>query len=68
MVVAAESGKNYLGQWIGEERALSGDYHEAFGKPMPKIIGIAILADSDDTLSTTTAAIDDISIGWKEGK
>ncbi len=61
-IVVVESSRQDLGKWKSEKRSLPQDYQDAFGKHMPKVIGVAVLADTDDTASTTTAAIDNIEI------
>lgn len=60
-IISVESGNTHLGHWKKEIRNITKDYQKAFEDPTPKIIGIAIIADTDDTASSTMAAIDDIT-------
>ena len=47
--IVASSGSDKAGQWVTVQRNVSSDYREAFGDPVPRITGIAIATDSDDT-------------------
>lgn len=62
MMIAAQSGNASAGQWIAERRNLVQDYRDAFGRPPPPIIGIAIMTDTDNTGEETTAYYGDIAL------
>ena len=47
--IVASSGSDKAGQWVTVQRNVSTDYREAFGDPVPRITGVAIATDSDDT-------------------
>lgn len=60
-MVVASSGAGQAGQWITVERNVKDDYREAFGEPVPRITGIAIATDSDNTGASSVAWYGDIS-------
>ncbi len=51
MMVVVGSGGARSGQWIEYERNLLADYRRLFRREPPRIDGIAIMTDSDDTAS-----------------
>lgn len=47
-LLVLESGNGKAGQWVAEERDVSADWQRVFpGKPMPKIVGLGVMTDSD---------------------
>jgi uncharacterized protein YndB with AHSA1/START domain len=47
-IFVLESGDAKAGQWISEERDVTADWQKVFGdRRMPKIVGIALMTDSD---------------------
>jgi hypothetical protein len=48
-MVVVESGEDNLGKWVTYERNIYNDYLEIYGVEPPKIEGVAIMTDSDDT-------------------
>lgn len=64
-LVVAESGKRNLNQWVQEERNIYEDYKRAFGRNPGYVGAIAIMTDSDNTLSTAEALYADIKVGYK---
>jgi hypothetical protein len=48
-VIVAGSGRERLGRWIEVERNVAEDYRAAFGTAPPKVTGIVIASDSDNT-------------------
>jgi len=56
-----ESGKARLHQWMTEERNVYEDYKEAFGREPPRISGVAIMVDTDNTGESATAYFGDIT-------
>jgi hypothetical protein len=45
-----ESGGTRVGQWLAEERDVTADWQRAFpGKPMPKVVGLGLMTDSDSS-------------------
>ena len=60
-MVVASSGAGRVGQWVTVERNVSDDYRVAFGEPVPRITGVAIATDSDDTGERSLAWYGDIA-------
>lgn len=60
MMIAVESGKDKIGQWVTYRRNLLADYRRAFGSEPPMISGIAIMTDTDGTGESATAFYGDI--------
>lgn len=59
-MIVIESGTEKVGQWVTEERNVFEDYQKIFGEPPPKISGIAIMTDTDNTKESTIAYYGDI--------
>ena len=49
--IVVRSGVDDLGKWITERRNVLEDYRRVFGTEAPKVGGIALMIDTDDTLS-----------------
>jgi Protein of unknown function (DUF3047) len=60
MMLAVESGQEKAGQWVIEERNIVDDYRMLFGEDPPKVGGIAIMTDTDDTGGNAQAWYDDL--------
>jgi len=67
-IIVAESGKNKLGEWVFEERNIYEDYRKAFGKKAGRVGAIAIMTDTDNTMSTAEAAYKGLKVGYKNEK
>lgn len=59
-MVVIESGDTRLNEWITEERNVYEDYKKAFGEDPPKISGVAIMTDTDNTKESAVAYFGDI--------
>ncbi len=59
-MIVIESGDSHLNEWITEERNVYEDYKTAFGKEPPKISGVAIMVDTDNTKERAVAYFGDI--------
>ena len=63
-MVVVESGDARAGRWVDESRDIAGDYRAAFGTrwpgPLPKVSGIAVSADTDQTAESVTAWFGDV--------
>jgi hypothetical protein len=47
-IFVLESGNSKAGQWVSEERDVTADWEKVFpDRPMPKIIGLGVMTDSD---------------------
>jgi hypothetical protein len=62
MMVAVNSGADNTGEWVTVERDIVADYQKAFGKKPPKLVGVAIMSDSDNTGESATAWYGDVSL------
>ena len=60
IMIVIESGKTRLDEWIIEERNVYEDYKKAFGGNPPKISGVAIMTDTDNTKESAVAYFGDI--------
>ncbi|GAP65553.1 hypothetical protein MBSD_n0843 [Mizugakiibacter sediminis] len=60
--IVLESGDAHAGRWRRERRDLAADYRAAFGKPAPRVIGIAVASDTDNTQSVATAWFGDLEL------
>ncbi len=58
--IVASSGEQQVGQWVSVERNVADDYREAFGEPVPRITGVAIATDTDNTGEESVAWYGDI--------
>jgi hypothetical protein len=67
-MIVIESGKTRLNEWITEERNVYEDYMKAFGENPPKISGVAIMTDTDNTKESAIAYFGDIVFKKKEVK
>lgn len=59
-VVAVESGDELAGRWTDEQRDLYGDYRRLFKDEPPKVTGVAVMTDSDNTKERATGWYGDI--------
>lgn len=54
-MIVASSGNEQAGKWVEVRRNVVDDYRAAFGEPVPRITGVAIATDTDDTQARSTA-------------
>lgn len=58
-----ESGNGKAGQWLAEERNLTADWKRAFpGLPMPKVVGLGVMTDSDSLGQKLSGAYADLEL------
>lgn len=62
MMVAVNSGVTNTGEWVTVERDIVADYRKAFDREPPKLVGVAIMSDSDNTGASATAWYGDVSL------
>lgn len=62
MMVAVNSGTANTGEWVTVERDIVADYRNAFDREPPKLVGVAIMSDSDNTGASATAWYGDVSL------
>ncbi len=58
--IVLQSGDEHAGQWINEKRDFVADYLKFFGKKPKKVSAFAVMVDTDNTDSKTTAWFDDM--------
>lgn len=59
-MIVVESGDQHVGTWRDEKRNLYTDYLAAFGEEPPRVSGVAIMTDTDNTGETAIAYYGDI--------
>jgi hypothetical protein len=62
MMFAVDSGNELAGKWVTHTRNYVDDYRTAFGEEPPKVGGIAIMTDSDNTGETAVGYFGDIDV------
>ena len=66
-MVALRAGDDRARQWVEEARDIEADFRAAFGDaagaPVPRVTGLAISSDTDQTLESVTAWFGDLSLG-----
>lgn len=67
-MIAVQSGNDLAGEWQKQKQNIYEDYKKAFdGEEPPKITGIQIMTDSDDTESSARAWYGEITIRKENG-
>ena len=62
MMIAVNSGTANTGEWVTVERDIVADYRKAFDREPPKLVGVAIMSDSDNTGASATAWYGDVRL------
>ena len=62
-IVVVRSGPGEAGRWVSETRDLYEDYRRIVGGEPPRIAGIAVMTDTDDTGERAVAFYDAITLG-----
>ncbi|MGM0768348.1 MAG: DUF3047 domain-containing protein [Pseudomonadota bacterium] len=62
MMIAVTSGEDNAGEWVTVERDIVADYRAAFGEEPPRLRGVAIMSDSDNTGESATAWYGDLTL------
>jgi len=57
-----------VGDWVAEERNVYDDYRRAFGKEPPRVSGVAIMTDTDNTKERATAYYGDLVFAREQAK
>ena len=65
-MIVVESGTTKLNEWQSYRRNVYEDYKQAFGEEPPKVSGIAIMTDTDNTGESATAFYGDIRLRKSE--
>jgi hypothetical protein len=61
-LIVLESGAASAGRWLDERRDVAADFRAAFGRPAPKVTGIAAGNDTDQTGESATAWFGDFRL------
>lgn len=67
-MVAVESGEAKVGQWVCEERNIYEDYQTLFGEAPPRLSGVAVMTDTDNTGESASASYSDLVLHSKTNK
>ena len=67
-MVVASSGAAQVGQWVSLQRNVAEDYRRAFNTDPPRIIGVAVSVDTDNTGESTTTWFGDITFVAKPAR
>lgn len=59
-MIVVEQGAERAGQWVAMQRDVAADFEQVFGEPAPRIVGIAVSADTDNTGESVTTLFGDI--------
>lgn len=65
-LIVAESGKKNPDEWVFTERNIYEDYRRAFGKNPTWVGAIALMTDTDNTVSSAETLYTDIKVGYKK--
>ncbi len=60
-MIVVDSGNAHAGQWRQVQRHIGQDWAEAFGGPVPRVSGIALGCDTDNTGDNTVAWFGDLA-------
>lgn len=58
--LVVEGGPRNLGQWLSYERDIRADFEQAFGEAPQTLIGVALMSDTDNTRSRSSAWYGDV--------
>lgn len=61
-MIVVDSGDERAGQWQSVERDVAADFERVFGEPAPRIAGVVVGADTDNTSGRVTAWFGDLSL------
>ncbi|MEK6732008.1 MAG: DUF3047 domain-containing protein [Candidatus Omnitrophota bacterium] len=64
-LIVAESGRKNMNKWVFEERNIYEDYKKCFKGTPPAVGAIALMTDTDNTLSTAETSYKNIRVGYK---
>lgn len=67
-MIVVESGSVHLNRWRMHRRNIIDDFRRAFGKNPPRLSGVAVMTDTDNTGESATAWYGDIVFSMKTEK
>lgn len=59
-MIVVERGAERAGEWVEMRRDVAADFEKVFGEPAPRIVGVAVSADTDNTGESVTTLFGDI--------
>lgn len=65
-MLVVESGPTHVDQWREAHRNLYDDYRRLFGGEPPRLVGVAVMTDTDDTRERAEAWYDAITLRPRE--
>ena len=65
--IVVDSGAAQLNNWRYHERDIVRDFERAFGEPPGRLIGVALMTDSDNTASSASAAYGELVLTRRSG-
>ena len=65
--IIARSGCRQDANWVAERHELSRDFARAFQEPMPDVVGLAVMTDTDDTEGQAIAWYRDVVLHLQTG-
>jgi hypothetical protein len=65
-MVVVDSGPEHAGEWVEVRRDVAADFRAAFGEAPPRITGIAVSADTDNTGERATTLFGDLRFSPRE--
>jgi len=66
-LIIVESGMDNIDKWVFEKRNIYEDYKASFGSPPRSNVGaIALMTDTDNTLSTAEALYKNMKVGYRD--
>lgn len=60
--IVVQSGNAHAGSWQSQQRDLATDFRAAFGRPAPRVTGIALASDTDNTGGQVKAWFGDLTL------
>jgi rSAM/selenodomain-associated transferase 2 len=61
-MVVVRSGADQVGRWVAERRDFLADYRRLFGVEPPRLVGVALMTDTDDTGERAEAWYDAVTL------
>jgi hypothetical protein len=65
-MIVLRSGAAEVGRWVTESRDVAADYRRLFGGEPPRIAGVAVMTDTDDTGERAVAWYDALAFRARE--
>lgn len=66
--IVVDSGPRQLNAWRRHHRDIARDFERAFGEPPGRLIGVALMTDSDNTSSAAQAAYGELTLTRRDGQ